>query len=261
MLFELSNKNSSIHKLDPRTKLAVAVIFTISSFLLNSHTSLLVLLFLVVLYGIIGQLYPWDYKQIIYILIPFTIGITLFQILANVGSHPFPAVNLFGISIPLRGIERGIVISLRTFVLAISFGLFMMTTHPTDITQAAHRMGLPFKFAYMIGFGLRFIPLFREDFQKIRQAQVSRGMNENSFGPISVVASMPVLLVPLMMTSVRHAQMLAISLEMRGLSTANEFGRTYQKVIGIRIVDRIVMTIFVIGFLVLIAFRFTGLIL
>jgi len=237
MLFELSGKDTLVHRFDPRVKLAVAVGFTIMSFFLGAPSSLFVLLLVVVLYGILGQIFPWNYKKILFVLIPFALGITIFQILVNMAENPLPAFDVFGISIPLRGFERGLVISLRAFILAISFGIFMMTTHPTDITNAADRMGVPFKLAYMISFGLRFIPLFEEDFQKIRQAQVSRGMKASSYGPISVIMSMPVLLVPLIMTSVRHAQMLAIALEMRGLSTATEYGRTYLKDINMRMLD------------------------
>lgn len=259
MLIELSDKDTFVHRFDPRSKLAVAVAFTIISFFLSAPSSIAVLLFVVILYGVIGRVYPWEYKKIIIVLVPFALGITLIQIFVNMATNPFPAIDFLGIAIPLRGFERGLVISLRAFVLAISFGLFMMTTPPTDITNAADRMGVPFNLAYMISFGLRFIPLFEKDFQKIRQAQISRGMEESSFGPVAVIMSMPALLVPLIMTSVRHAQMLAIALEMRGLSTATEYGRTYMKEINMRPADWIVLSFSILGTLSLAIARFAGL--
>ncbi len=241
MLFEFVEKQNLVHQLDPRTKLAIAITFTFLSFILHDPKSLGILLIIIVLYGALAQLYPWHYRKIIFVLIPFTIGITLIQVLAVSSSGATSFINILGLKVPLLGFLRGLVISLRTMVLAISFGLFMMMTHPTDLTHAAVKMGLPFKYAYMTGFSLRFIPLFQEDFRKIREAQTSRGVNENFLGPIGIIASMPALLVPLMMLSLRHSQMLAVALEMRGLSTATTFGRTYLQDVNLRRIDWVIL--------------------
>jgi energy-coupling factor transport system permease protein len=215
---------------------------------------------IVILYGAIGGLYPWHYRNVIYLLIPFAIAITLIQILVARGVQPLPAVDFLGLQIPIRGLTLGSVISFRAMVLGISFALFMMAAHPYDITQAAVKMGVQFRYAYMIGFALRFLPLFTEDFVKIRQAQASRGLDENRLGPFTRWVSMPVLLFPLIMSSLRHAQTLAIALEMCGLSTASTYGRTYMKEVSMRMPDWLFLAVFSAGAIIVIYLRIIGVI-
>jgi energy-coupling factor transport system permease protein len=229
MLYEFSERKTLIHNLDPRLKLLMALLFTVSSFFLRTPIPLLTLLLIIVVYGAIGGLFPWHYRKVIYLLIPFGIMMTLIQIIVFYSIEPTPALNFLGIPIPVAGLMWGGMISIRMIVLAVSFALFMMASHPSEITQGAALAGLPFRYAYMIGFALRFLPLFAEDFTKIRQAQASRGLDENRFGYFTRYISLPILLFPLIMTVLRHAQNMAIALEMRGLSTGSTYGRTWLK--------------------------------
>ena len=229
MLYQFSERDTFLHRLDPRAKLLISLAVVLISFALPSARSLAALCMLVVLYGLAAGLAPWHYRNVVVLLIPFSIAITIIQVLVQVPNGGTLLADLAGVPIYAEGLERGLTISLRALILGISFALFMMLTHPMDLTQAAVRTGLPFRYAYMIGFSLRFLPLFVEEFVKIRQAQASRGLDENRYGPATKVVSLPALLFPLIMDATRRSNSIALALEMRGLSTASVYGRTFLK--------------------------------
>ena len=121
-------------------------------------------------------------------------------------------------------------------------------------------MGIPFRYAYMVGFSFRFLPLFTDDLRKVREAQASRGLDENRLGPLTKYVTLPILLFPLIMSSMRHAQSIAIALEMRGLSTASTFGRTFLKEMNMNRRDWGFLIIFSAAGILLIIARFMGVI-
>lgn len=229
MLYEYSQRDTFLHRLDPRAKLLLTVSVVLISLILPSFQYLLPLAAVVVLYGLAAGLSPWTYRNVIVLLIPFSIVVIAVQILVQAGLGGILLLEVAGFPVYAEGVARGLAISLRALVLGVSFAIFMMLTHPSDLTQAAVRTGLPFRYAYMIGFSLRFLPLFVDEFVKIRQAQASRGLDENRYGPLTRIVSLPALLFPLAMDAMRRSNDIAVALEMRGLSTASVYGRTYLK--------------------------------
>jgi len=258
MLHEFSERDTPLHRLDPRTKLVLTLAVVALSLILPNYRALLVLAAVVVLYGLLATITPLDYRNVVIILIPFSIAIMLVQILLAAGNPGLQVASIGELPIKQEGLERGLAIALRALILGVSFALFMAMTHPMDLTQAATKAGLPFRYSYMIGFSLRFLPLFVEEFGKIRQAQASRGLDEQRYGPATLVISLPALLFPLIMDALRRAEDIAIALEMRGLSTASTYGRTFLKDVELRVADYLVMAAVLAGALAVVGARFSG---
>lgn len=240
MLYEHSQRDTFLHRLDPRIKLLFTLAVVLISLMLPRFEQLLVLAGVVVLYGLGARLTPWAYRNVVALLVPFSIAITVVQILVQAGLGGTLVATVVGVPVYWEGLARGLAISLRALVLGVSFAIFMMLTHPADLTQAAVKSGLAFRYAYMIGFSLRFLPLFVDEFVKIRQAQASRGLDEQRYGPFTRLISLPALLFPLAMDAMRRSQDIALALEMRGLSTASVYGRTYLKELVMGVADYVV---------------------
>lgn len=260
MLHELSGRDTPLHRLDPRTKLTLTVVVVVLSLILPGYRTLLILAALVVLYGLAATITPLDYRNVITLLIPFSIAVTLVQVMVAAANPADMEVvaRIGGVPIKSVGIERGLAISLRALILGISFALFMAMTHPMDLTQAATRAGLPFRYAYMIGFSLRFLPLFADEFVKIRQAQASRGLDEERYGPLTKIIALPALLFPLIMDALRRADDIALALEMRGLSTASLYGRTFLNELRLRTADYLIIAAALGALVLVVAGRVSG---
>ncbi|WP_258358573.1 energy-coupling factor transporter transmembrane component T family protein [Moorella sulfitireducens] len=256
MLYEYSLMKSPIHRLDPRNKIIVTLCAVILSLVLTDVWALGALFLVLVLYGMVGKITPLDYYGLISLLVPFFIFITVIQIISFPGGSLL--FNIGPLAVTSQGFFKGLQISLRALTLAVSFALLMMTTHPTDITAAVVKWGMPFRYAYMLGFALRFLPLFFEEFAKINEAQASRGLDINKYGIVSKVIALPSLLLPLTMSAFRKSGDIAIALEMRGLSTASKYGRTFLRKVEFRPADYIVCFFSVGLTIVMIIARVTG---
>lgn len=256
MLYEYSLRENPLYKLDPRAKLVFTLCVVLLSLFLPGVKYLAFLLLGIIGYGLVAGITPLDYRNIIILLIPFSVAIFTIQIL-YAGSEG-PIYYLGDLRLPALGLENGAIICLRALILGISFALLMMMTHPMDITVAAVKQGVPFRYAYMIGFALRFLPLFIDEFAKIRQAQASRGLDEDRYGPLTKIISLPALLFPLIMDAMRRSADIALALEMRGLSTASKYGRTNLKDVEFKTVDHLVFHSVLLATLGLLLASFMG---
>ena len=239
LLYELSTMDSPIHRLNARSKAAVSLLFILLTFAFIDPIKLGILLLAAVLYGLIAHISPREYIGFLLALVPFGIFLTMIQIMAHWGSDP--TVEIVGVAVPVEGLSIGSGIALRTLILALASALFIMTTHPSEISSALVEAGLSFRYAYMVGVALRFLPLFFDEFNRIFEAQQSRAADINRWGMISKLINMPAVMLPLTIGAVRRSGDIAIAMEMRGLSTAANYGRTpldHQKV---RTLDRIII--------------------
>ena len=88
-------------------------------------------------------------------------------------------------SIYEKGLEQGIYISVRFFVIILMTTLLTLTTTPIEITDGLETLLKPLKrikvpvheIALMMSISLRFIPTLMDETSKIMKAQASRGID------------------------------------------------------------------------------------
>lgn len=214
---------SVIHKLDPRTKILVAVIAIVGVFLVNNIVGFVFLTlctigvvsisripFLTVMKGV---------KPIVFILI-FT---AILNVFLTKGSGD-PLVSFWIINIYTDGIIRAVVMALRVMVLIIlSCMLLTYTTSPISLTDGLESLLSPLKkikvpvhtFAMMMSIALRFIPTLVEETEKIMNAQKSRGADFSSGSLIKRTKALIPLIIPLILSSFNRAEELATAMECR----------------------------------------------
>lgn len=214
---------SAIHRLDPRTKIILSILFIVGVFLadtvvafvfLTLTTALLVLAskisFRVIFKGI---------KPIIYILI-FT---ALINIFLTKGSTE-PLVSFWVINIYTEGLVRAFFMAYRVVILIIGTStLLTYTTSPISLTDGIESLLRPLKlihvpvhlFAMMMTIALRFIPTLVEETDKIMNAQKSRGADFSTGGPIKRAKALIPILIPLFVSAFKRAEELATAMECR----------------------------------------------
>lgn len=215
------NINSLIHRLDPRIKLTLLLVFIIATFFVSTLPGLLVpLLFLLV--AITLSRVP--FSTVLKAIAPISF-IFIFPLLFNFFfiSSGQELLHWGPILVTDEGLWRGFFMTLRLFLLFLSANVLMLTTSSIALCDAVgsmlkpfERFGVPsFEISMMLSIALRFIPTLLEDFDRVRKAQLARGANLNSGGPIARIKALVPLLVPMFAQSFRHAEDLAYAMESR----------------------------------------------
>ena len=214
---------SVIHKLDPRTKIILSVLYIVAIFLANTPISFAFLLFFTLLIIFLSRISLMvtlkGVKPIIFILI-FT---SLLNLFLTKGSGE-PLVRFYFINIYEEGIVKAIFMSLRVVLLIIGTSMLLTyTTSPIMLTDGLESLLSPLKkigvpvhtFAMMMSIALRFIPTLIEETEKIMNAQKSRGADFSSGGLIKRAKALVPILIPLFISSFNRADELATAMECR----------------------------------------------
>lgn len=215
--------NSSLHRLDPRTKILLSVIFIVAVFVANNTLTFLILsAALIAVFaqsGISFKVVIKGLKPIFFILL-ITALINVFM----TKSDGEPLVEFWVIKIYTEGIVRAIFMALRVVMLIIGTSLLLTyTTSPISLTDGLESLLSPLKrikvpvhtFAMMMSIALRFIPTLIEETEKIMNAQKSRGADFTSGGLVKRAKSLIPLLLPLFVSSFNRAEELATAMECR----------------------------------------------
>ncbi len=213
---------SVLHRLDPRAKLIMALLYMVSSFIIQNLLGFAALLisaiFLILLSKIPLKTVLRSMKALLFIIL-FTAIINIFM----TGGDTVLVEWRF-IRITLEGIYNAAFMMIRIFVLIVGMGMFMTyTTTPIMLTDAIEQLLSPLKkikvpvheFAMMMTIALRFIPTLMEETDKIMSAQKARGADFTSGSLIARAKALVPILVPLVVSAFRRADELATAMECR----------------------------------------------
>ena len=214
---------SLIHRLDPRTKILIAVGYIVAVFLANNPVAFFALSLLTVILisisGIAVKTILKSLKPLIIILV-FTALINVF--LTKGESEPLLA--FWVVKIYTEGIVRAVFMALRVILLIVGTSVLLTyTTSPISLTDGIESLLKPLKlikvpvhlFAMMMTIALRFIPTLVEETEKIMNAQKSRGADFTSGGIIKRAKALIPILIPLFVSSFKRAEELATAMECR----------------------------------------------
>jgi energy-coupling factor transport system permease protein len=216
--------NSFLHRMDPRMKLILCVVYIVLLFVAKGITSFaLIVLFtagIILVSGIPFRTIFKSLKPLIFILI-FTTILNLFW---NAGEDGTVLLKLGRLTIYLEGVIRALLMSLRIILLMAGTTVILMyTTSPISLTDAIEQLFAPLNkikipvhtFAMMMTMALRFIPTLLEETQKIINAQKARGADFESGNLIARAKALVPILIPLFISQFRRAEELATAMECR----------------------------------------------
>lgn len=239
---------SFIHKLDPRTKILISLLFIICLFIVNKfigYTVVFGFLLAVILIAKIPFRFIVNGLKPIFLLVIFTAVLNIFMIKGT----PETLLYKFGfLSIYAEGLKTAAFMAIRLILLIIGTSLLTLTTSPIELTDGIEKLLRPIgkeiahELAMMMTIALRFIPTLIDETDKIMKAQKARGADFESGGIIQKAKSLVPLLVPLFISSFRRADELAMAMEARGYRGG--VGRTRMKVLTFTSRDTIAFVIF-----------------
>lgn len=115
------------------------------------------------------------------------------------------------------GIASASKACLRLIGAAIPFVLLLATTRLTDLANACVEiLHLPYRYAFTFTTALRFIPLFSQEMHAIVETQITRGVALDTASPLKRFTLMLPICIPLLVTSVRKVDSIALAAEQRG---------------------------------------------
>ena len=212
---------SSIHGLDPRTKVLVFLNAMLCALALRQSVFLC-------LFGFLGLgLYRVARLQVRIALKnirPFLwLFFLTFALHAFFTEGPIVCrVPVFNWAVTADGLANGFYYTLRIVVLLIFANAMTLTTSPMELTDALERflrsfrrIGVPaHEIALMVSLSIRFVPIFIEETDRIQKAQASRGCRADGPFWVRIRGIFPVI-VPLFLSSFRKAGDLAYAMDAR----------------------------------------------
>ena len=210
-----------IHRLDPRTKLVLLVVYIVALFLARSFVSYGLMLAFLIAVTFMGRI---PFKSMtrglkpMLIFILFTAALNLFYTQGGTLLLDWWIFHIYS-----EGLKTAFFMVLRIMMLVCGTFLLTYTTSPIALTDALEHLLSPLKklhvpvheLAMMMSIALRFIPTLIEETDKIMSAQKARGADFETGNLFQRAKALLPLLVPLFVSAFRRADDLAIAMESR----------------------------------------------
>ena len=230
--------NTIVHRLDPRTKLLLVIIYIVGLFNANGWASYAFVILITALSMAISKIKP---KSALKGLKPLVIIIILTAVLNIFYTGGTPIIE--GWIITWEGIARAVMMSLRIILLIVGTFMLTYTTSPIALTDGLEIMLNPLKkikipvheMSMMMSMALRFIPTLIEETDKIMSAQKARGADFDSGNLFQRAKALLPILVPLFVSAFRRADELAVAMESRCYHGGE--GRTRMKQLRMQGID------------------------
>ena len=214
--------NSVVHRMDPRMKLLVTVLYIVVLFAASNPLGLALSIGLLALLYVAAKI---PLKLITKSLKPI-MPVVLFTAILNlffITGQGQPLFHWWFLKIYEEGVRYAVLMAVRVLALIAGTSLLTYTTSPIVLTDAIERVLNPLaklhlpvhELAMMMTIALRFIPTLLEETDRIMKAQSSRGADFVNGNLWQRAKNMVPLLVPLFISAFRRADDLATAMEAR----------------------------------------------
>ena len=213
-------KDSVIHRLDPRVKIIAVIVYIIMLFMIKDFIGYgITAVFVIGVIAVSGVPFRFILRGMkpIAVILAITFIINLFMYPGTI------LVSLGPLDITRQGVRQAFFMAFRLMMLIFGTSLLTYTTKPMQLTDGFEsllsplsRFGFPaHEIAIMMSIALRFIPMLIQEADKIMKAQQARGADFESGNLVQRMKSLIPLLIPLFIGAFRIAQELAMAMEAR----------------------------------------------
>jgi energy-coupling factor transport system permease protein len=222
--------NSWVHRLDPRTKIALLVFFTTIPLLFTDIRFVLFFILLTVPLWLTSRISLRPMIGPLSAVGVFLVTIFLLNALRGPSELTAPDprwsvtwhYQLGPIVVTSHSFVRGLWLALRLAV-PMTFGLLVIsTTEPVYLAKGLRKLGMPIWTVFMVLSGLRFLPIVMEQLFNIMDAMTMRGVGD------SRIEQTRLLVMPLFISSLRRTRTLGLSCEAKGFG-ANQWNNFYEE--------------------------------
>ncbi|MDW8072271.1 MAG: energy-coupling factor transporter transmembrane component T [Anaerolineae bacterium] len=238
--------DSWLHRLDPRVKLAFALMATAA--LLSVERGAVVLGCLVLCHGMLltarlplGRLLgAWRR------MLPVTLMILLLWPLFTpaVGA---PAWSFGPLTLAWGSVVDGVVAAVRLNALAFAWLVWLFTTDQPAMVAGFRQLGLPYTWGVTLAITLRYIPSLYATWERVLEAQRARGLVTAHPNPLRAARAHLPALVAVLILALRDAETLSRALEARAFG-APGCTPTLRRSLHLRVGDALALALSTLGF-------------
>lgn len=216
---------SLVHRLYPVTKLFWLFLGTgLIFFLTNGYFLLLIeIIFFIILTLISPNI--WRIRGF-HLVLSTGIMLLILYLLFDKSDSIIIDPRLSVLKITTGGLNSGLRFSGRFLSIVFLSYIFILTTNPNHLAYALMKIGLPYRYGFMLVTALRLAPILEKEAQIIYRAQLVRGVQYDSGNLKKLFLLTQQFLTPLLITALRRADKLVFSMEGRGFGRSQE--RTFQ---------------------------------
>lgn len=236
--------NTVAHKLDPRTKIILVIVYIVALFQANGWIGYAVVTAVTAACMALSKIKPTQmFKGIkpMLVIIVLTAALNIFY---TQGTPVRP-----GWIITWEGIARAVQMVLRIVLLISGTFLLTYTTSPIALTDGLELLMNPLKklkvpvheMTIMMSMALRFIPTLISETDKIMSAQKARGADFETGNLMQRAKALLPILVPLFVSAFKRADELAVAMESRCYHGGE--GRTRMKQLRMQTRDYIALAL------------------
>lgn len=254
---------SLIHKLDPRAKIVLTLLFIVALFLCRNFFSLGVMFITVIICVFISRISFSVILKGLKMIIALVVFTGVLQIAYNnEGDVWWKPFEKFDFAVTSSGVYSAVFIIIRIVSLILFSSLLTYTTSPTMLTDAIERLLSPLKLlrinvnslAMMMTIALRFIPTLIEEINIIMSAQKARGADLETGSLTQRAKALVPVFIPLIVSSFRRAYELAFAMECRCYTGNNK--RTRMKIMKFSLRDYVSFIVVLLLFAAVVATSF-----
>jgi energy-coupling factor transport system permease protein len=213
--FQFRAGNSFFHRLDPLTKLGWVLGISLLAFGAYIAWVQILLATAVLLTALVLARIPvTDIIRGTWLFGLACISFWIIQTITLPGKHV--AFHILGHPIYAESADYALASALRIYTIVLASLVFVRSADPRDLAIAlVTQMRVPYRIAYAFFIALRIVPTIEDEIKTIRAAQRVRGVAARR-GITGRIAETKRYAMPLLVGSLRRAEMMVMSMESRG---------------------------------------------
>lgn len=212
--------DSFIHRLDPRTKILIMLVYIVLVFIIKNFYGYAALTLFLAACVFVSRIPPRFLIKGIKPILIFIVFTGVFNLFLTGGT---PIWHWWIFTVTEEGVRFAAFMVLRLIFLILGTSLLTLTTSPIALTDGLEILLSPFKkiglpaheISMMMTIALRFIPTLLDETDKIMKAQSARGASIDTGSIFSRAKAMVPVLIPLFISAFRRADELATAMECR----------------------------------------------
>lgn len=257
------NNNSSLTRMDPRSKLLCVILLVVVTSLVKSFVAFAGLLLFCMLVQRVSRISTRYVLRSFRPFLGFLAFIFVLQVLFYApNGEPQTYLWHWGIlSISLEGLRNSVLITIRVLFLYYLISMFLFSTSLVDLTDGMEallsplqKIGIPTNaFVMVFVIALKFVPIFTDEIERLIKAQAARGVRFDQGNFLQRARKVAPLLVPLFLSGFKRAEALSTAMEARCYGFHRGWRRSKRRQLTFTRADLLVLSITVLACLLIFA--------
>lgn len=211
---------SVIHRLDPRMKILLTIVYMVALFAAQNSIGLAVAGLFMIAVVFIAHI---PLKMVLRGVRPILPIILITSVINAFYVTGRPIFTFYFMTMTYEGLRLAVFMSVRIVFLIIGTSMMTYTTSPISLTDGLEQLMAPLKklrlpvheLSMMMTIALRFIPTLIEETDKIMSAQKARGADFETGSITRRMKALLPILIPLFVSAFRRAEELALAMDCR----------------------------------------------